>query len=368
MIHNIQALRFVAAFLVVMHHTLPPNIHPAHYASIPAWFTEISRYGFAGVDIFFVISGFIMAQTTRGLQPGLTSGMRFTLRRFLRIYTGYWPAFFLTLGLSIWLGIFQGPEISRLGSFLLLPQQHYLLNVSWTLSYELYFYLLVGLVLCLTRRHAALVMGLLFVALAVFVLLAHRAGMYLPQHYDGLAFLPQVFLTSPLVLEFLAGFLLSEYLHRFPRQPVLPWLLLTLCAIAASVWYQKWGGLQGVGMAAFLYYPERVLCFGTASLGLVALAAILPAGRHWLLRGMQRLGDASYALYLLHIPLLVILYGLWFPKIPGLLWIAGGKLSLLSYLLLCIAAAWLYHRWIERPLHRWTQRLLPAHPGSAGKA
>lgn len=358
-IQNIQILRFFAAFLVVLHHTLPPNIHPAHYAKIPAFITEISLYGFAGVDIFFVISGFIMAQTTRNISPGPQAAGSFVMRRFWRIYSGYWPAFFLTLGLSIWLGIFQGPEISRLGSFLLWPQEYYLLNVSWTLSYELYFYLLIGLVLLISRKWAWAILAALFLSLAMYVIGGFAHGLYLPERYQSLSFIFQVFLTSPLILEFFAGFLLSEFLHRYPRQPVHWWLLATVMAIAASVYYQKYGGLQGVGMAAFLYYPQRVLFFGTASVGLVAVAALAPSGRGVFGALLHRLGDASYALYLLHIPLLVILYGLLFPRIPGLLWWSGGKLALLSYLLLAVLASWAYFKWVETPLNRLGRRWLP---------
>ena len=173
---NIQILRFIAAFLVVLHHTLPPNVHPAHYANIPAWITEISVYGFAGVDIFFVISGFIMAETTRSMQPGASTASGFVFRRFLRIYSGYWPAFLLVLFLSIWLGIFNGPEISRWKSFLLLPQEFYLLNVSWTLTYELYFYLLIGAMLCFTRKQAVPVFLALLLAFVVIVAVQFNLG------------------------------------------------------------------------------------------------------------------------------------------------------------------------------------------------
>ncbi|MFG0784933.1 acyltransferase family protein [Delftia tsuruhatensis] len=353
---NIQILRFIAAFLVVLHHTLPPNVHPAHYANIPAWITEISVYGFAGVDIFFVISGFIMAETTRSMQPGASTASGFVFRRFLRIYSGYWPAFLLVLFLSIWLGIFNAPEISRWKSFLLLPQEFYLLNVSWTLTYELYFYLLIGAMLCFTRKQAVPVFLALLLAFVVIVAVQFNLGVYRSATPRENNFLLNVFLTSPLIIEFIAGFLLSEWIHRKPGQSIAAWSLFTAVALCASIWMQKYGGLMGVGMAAFLYYPERVMLFGSASLGLVALAALLPSSGSLLSRFFCKLGDASYALYLLHIPLLVILYGLLFPKIPGLLWIGGGKLSLLVYLVSVVICSLLYFKFIENPLHKISRR------------
>ncbi|WP_169457909.1 acyltransferase family protein [Ottowia thiooxydans] len=356
-IKNIQSLRFVAAFLVLIHHTLPPNVHPAHYARIPHFFTELSLYGFAGVDIFFVISGFIMAQTARQSPGGLHAGSEFIARRFLRIYTGYWPAFFLVLFLSVWLGVFQEPEISRLGSFFLLPQEKYLLNVAWTLTYELLFYLLIGVILCFTSRRAMAVIAGLFVLLALYVLVQHQRGFYVPgsNRWDLVL---DTFLTSPLILEFMAGYLLNGLLHRFPRQRLLFWLPFALLMTGLSVWVQKWGGLEGVGMAAYLYYPERALLFGSAALGWVAVAAIAPEGRSWFLRLTQKLGDASYALYLLHIPLLVILYGVLFPRLGPLLWVGGGKLSLLVYIGTCLVMSWVYFRLVEIPLHQWSRRLV----------
>ncbi|WP_423457122.1 acyltransferase family protein [Ottowia sp. VDI28] len=354
-IKNIQSLRFVAAFMVLMHHTLPPNVHPAHYARIPEAITELSMYGFSGVDIFFVISGFIMAQTARQSHGGVLAGLEFIVRRFLRIYTGYWPAFFLILFLSIWLGIFQGPEISRWASFFLLPQEKYLLNVAWTLTYELLFYLLIGGILCLTSRRAMAVISGLFILLALYVLVRHQQGFYRADNSTQWRLVFDTFLTSPLILEFMAGYLLNGFLQRFPRQRLLFWFPFAMVMTAASVYTQKWGGLQGVGMAAYLYYPERALLFGSAALGWVAVAVIVPEGRSWFFRLTQKLGDASYALYLLHIPLLVILYGLLFPRLGGLLWIGGGKLSLLLYVSTCIAMSWVYFRLIEIPLHQWSR-------------
>lgn len=349
---NIQILRFIAAFLVVLHHTLPPNVHPAHYANIPAWITEISVYGFAGVDIFFVISGFIMAETTRPMRPGAGTASSFVFRRFLRIYSGYWPAFLLVLFLSVWLGIFNGPEISRWKSFLLLPQEFYLLNVSWTLTYELYFYLLIGAMLCFTRKQAVPVFLALLASFVMIVAVQFNLGVYRSATPRENNFLLNVFLTSPLIIEFIVGFLLSEWIQRKPRQSIAAWSIFTAIALCASIWAQKYGGFLGVGMAAFLYYPERVMLFGSASVGLVALAALLPSSGSPLSRFFCRLGDASYALYLLHIPLMVILYGLLFPKIPGLLWIGGGKLSLLVYLVSVVVCSLLYFKFIENPLHK----------------
>ena len=353
-VQNIQVLRFLAAFLVALHHTLPPNVHPAHYANIPAFVTHISLFGFAGLDLFFVISGYIMAQTTQWGEPGPRAGAEFVTRRFLRIYTGYWPVFLLVLAMSTAWGVWQDPNISNWASFWLLPQYKYKLNVAWTLTYELYFYLLVGCMLVFTRRHTTAIMAVLFALLLVRVLVQLAQGFYEEANVPAIRLLPDMLFTSPLILEFMAGFLLQRLLSRHPRQRVLPWLLFTMAAWALA-WYAE---RLGAGMAAFLGFPIRALCLGGASLGLLALAVITPEWRGWPMRLMQKLGDASYALYLLHIPLLVILYGKLFPLVDGLLWWCGGKVTLLLYLLTCLVVSWAYFRWVETPLHRLSRKLV----------
>ena len=87
MLINIQFLRLAAAMLVVFYHT------SAHVRSTGAeqglFFAVNDAVGFAGVDIFFVISGFIMAHTSFGDSGGV-AGWAFLRRRIARIYSGYW--------------------------------------------------------------------------------------------------------------------------------------------------------------------------------------------------------------------------------------------------------------------------------------
>ena len=96
MLINIQFLRMVAAMLVVFYHT------SAHVRSVGAeqgaFFAVNDAIGFAGVDIFFVISGFIMAHTSFSA-AGWADGWSFLRRRLARIYSGYWPFFLLALAL-----------------------------------------------------------------------------------------------------------------------------------------------------------------------------------------------------------------------------------------------------------------------------
>ena len=99
MLLNIQFLRFVAAMLVVLYHTaaqVPDSPSAAH-----GLFALGQAIGFAGVDIFFVISGFIMAFTTFD-QGGRRASAGFARRRLTRIFSGHWPFFVLTLIIFQW--------------------------------------------------------------------------------------------------------------------------------------------------------------------------------------------------------------------------------------------------------------------------
>ena len=86
MLYNIQFLRFVAAMLVVLYHSATRL--PANDSVFQFIFSTGESLGFAGVDIFFVISGFIMAYTSSH-QSGLSESFDFARRRLARIFSGY---------------------------------------------------------------------------------------------------------------------------------------------------------------------------------------------------------------------------------------------------------------------------------------
>ena len=145
MLVNIQFLRCVAAMLVVVYHAsarMPSGEGPVSWL-----FQAGTATGFAGVDVFFVISGFIMAWTTFE-KAGSEDGSDFARRRVARIYSGYWPFFILAAVVFAWARAGHFAESNLLKSFFLWPQplNHNLLEVTWTLSFELYFYALFTLV------------------------------------------------------------------------------------------------------------------------------------------------------------------------------------------------------------------------------
>ena len=134
-------LRFAAALAVVVYHA---GKHVAATGADPGWlFRAGEAVGFAGVDVFFVISGFIMFHTTRE-SAGAAAAAEFLKRRVARIYSGYWPFFLFAALVFSRARPEHFAESNLLTSFLLwpMPLNQVLLDVSWTLSYEMYFYLL----------------------------------------------------------------------------------------------------------------------------------------------------------------------------------------------------------------------------------
>lgn len=159
---NIQLLRFIAAAMVVGFHAVPANYGiQGEVTTYAKW----AWHGGFGVDIFFVISGFVISATTLDKSRNLISSLDFTRKRFMRIYLGYWP-FFLWAIVQTWLlAEDRLPNIDFLGSFFLTETNHLklILSVSWSLTYELYFYCIFACLFLFSRIKTVIFVHILFV-------------------------------------------------------------------------------------------------------------------------------------------------------------------------------------------------------------
>jgi len=154
----VQALRGLAALLVVSVHIGAYDGFEARYFAISAPLTApLARIGNIGVDLFFIISGFIMIASTlrpdgRSLRP-----IEFFKRRCIRIYPAVW-----IIGLAMLPIYFRWPALvdahrsikpDLIASYLLLPQAGSpLLRVTWTLVFEMYFYVVFAMALIARAR------------------------------------------------------------------------------------------------------------------------------------------------------------------------------------------------------------------------
>jgi peptidoglycan/LPS O-acetylase OafA/YrhL len=169
----IDGLRGVAALLVVFFH-----LHEAISRSATSWLWSpldwVARNGFLGVDIFFVISGFVIALSVSKGSPTPSYFGRFVLRRSIRLDPPYWSAILLELGLlHATLTLFPDikvtlPSTPQLLSHLVYAQELLgygsIVPVFWTLCYEIQFYaFFVGLVVLGALLPARMRVGFLVV-------------------------------------------------------------------------------------------------------------------------------------------------------------------------------------------------------------
>jgi peptidoglycan/LPS O-acetylase OafA/YrhL len=332
---SIQAIRGFAAFAVLLYHTEALyTIYGLHAAYLHA-FTGLSM----GVDLFFVLSGFIMVYVHRG-DMGVPRRYRPYLQaRLVRIYPLLWIVSLLAIAsYAAHVGGGRGDKLhptQLICSLMLLPQSSPpLVNVSWTLVYEIFFYVLFGVVILSRAFGLALLVAWQLAVLATYCL--------------GLDTAPTAMLyLRPIALEFGFGMVVGGLITSKPR-----WL------DAAAV---SWGcfacGVLLLGL--FLARPEigpRFATFGPASALIVyGVAALERAGRLKSPRWLVHLGDASYALYLINFSVLTLVASLFVrlhlqrfaPVLAPVLTLAG------------LAAGEILHMLVEKPLGRVLRRVLP---------
>ena len=211
---NIQFLRAFAALLVVFYHTAD-HYFAAGGAQLGNVFSFIKSFGYIGVDIFFVISGYIIWITTSKYH-NLSGFFSFLYNRITRIFLGYWPYFIL---LYIVLSIYDPLSIKRLSTnasfFLMQPSMELsFLSVAWTLQFELYFYFVFSILLFVNRKNLAkaiIALCLLIILFQIYGVAYHDINQQQGYLESSLFF---TFFTSPFCLEFLLGCLIGTYFDK----------------------------------------------------------------------------------------------------------------------------------------------------------
>lgn len=311
-LNNFQGLRAVAASLVVASHIY---LEANRFGMQVIFFSRASTYADLGVAIFFALSGWLMgAQLTQSEnKPKM-----FILRRFLRIY----PLYLLcTLGV-IFYQIFVSKNFDFIhwaSSLLFLSQLsgsgHPTLYVGWTLEYEMFFYLLVAA--CIVLKNA----NLRWVVAAFVLTVACLVGVF------------------PWLVMYFAMGLLGQALPRPVKHPshLFSWLT---CGLLAS--------LLAIHVESGLGVYDYVGIYGIE----IALLLYLLANTHQVnLRFLSFLGDASYAQYLVHVPLLTIAFTFMPQNWPS--WV----IAVLSYGAV-LSLSLLVWRFIDEPLQKTLNRKL----------
>ncbi|MBR9824363.1 MAG: acyltransferase [Alphaproteobacteria bacterium] len=322
---EVQYLRAIAVLLVFLGHA---HQNEGRFFSDTA-FGDYMYFGFAGVDVFFVISGFIIHTLYRdhsGVDPV------FYLHRLNRIFPMYW-VFTLGAMLGYWLvlGRSLGPvmaETDWVRTLTLWPgNEAPLLPVAWTLTHELYFYLTYAVFLAFPVRWR--------VHMASAWLLITLIGLVIPDRNEHPLF---QLMISPFNLLFLAGVALAEWRKRFERFGVLAVVTTVSGLILGLIYTGSTGlpGLENVGVRVAVFAPFAVgLCWC-----FLALKPKLPSI-------LVAIGDWSYALYLGHTLVLDVLARLLVPRIDGAL-LDSLIFYPLGFILVLIMSA-IAHHGFERP-------------------
>lgn len=351
-LQTVQAVRGVAALVVVAFHLT--QFVEGKWGEV-LWFGLFER-GFAGVDLFFVISGFVIVYTSQRYIDRPQTLRTYLTKRAIRVYPIYWLTLLIMtvlMAVSLWLrpdGVgrtivdrWPGPD-----TFLLTPRHHALNIVSWSLSHELFFYLLFACLI--VSRKLWVVPG--------FFLLGTLFMAFTRQQYidDASSNIWAYFWFNPLNAEFALGALVG---YGFVHHAVSKWEGIG-AAILGLVW------LYGFGDTPNEFFSERLLHYGVASMLLLIAVLIYEQLRRLNLpRWLISTGDASYLIYLIHTPLLLPFTRLLARAFPSYSAV-GVPLACLALMVVVTYLSILTHRLIEKPLmHYLSARLLPKRTEAA---
>jgi peptidoglycan/LPS O-acetylase OafA/YrhL len=341
---SIQICRALAALMVVCVHVGANLKRDIYLGEAAAGFERFFSFGDAGVPFFFVLSGFIVTWVhLRDFnQPWRLGGYLF--KRAARIYPSYWIIFSATYAvayLSPTLRDALPKDVSTLlKSLLLLPQDPLMVGglgapvlvVAWSLQYEMCFYLAMGL-------------GIVRQWLLVIPVILFLLNQFTPTFGDG----------------YLHTFFTNQRIYLFGMGVVLAYVTRTKWTARSPIILVVGSGSAFVCLSALSVlavipgeHSDLVLAYGTiCSIGLFGLIRMedlgtRPVENNWLVK----LGDASYVLYLIHIPVLSVL-----SKIArslsdhwGTFGPAGANLTAVLIVVICCAVALGFNLTIEKPI------------------
>ncbi len=321
---NIQMLRGIAAMLVVLCHattqwgmTLP----------------EMSQYafaaGFTGVDLFFVISGYVISKSAVAASERngrLLGAADFGFNRAARIFPLYWIVLAASIPLAFYItGSISWGKPFSLWEVLTLSGDNPIVSVAWTLRFEVWFYALIAALILITPpTFLRWALGCFALVYGIILVWAQLTGF----NYGIVLF--------PVVLDFLFGILVFLYFDRGWKLPAGVTVAIGVTGLLIGTYMMVGNSWAKAGLRPYyLGVPAAVLVAGMISL----------EPRWRAPRLLVAMGDASYSTYLWHWP---ILYGLVMAqiKIPGLATVAATLI-----VMPCIG--WLSYRYMERPIARW---------------
>lgn len=339
-IASIQVLRAIASIMVLIRHSQSQlSGYEIKYGLEPSFLNSIDprQLGASGVDIFFVISGLVMALVTYSPRRGFAEVLLFLRKRVIRIFPPYW----LWTGVLIALLLLLPSAFSSRSfalrdacfSLFLIPYTPTsgntapLMGLAWTLWYEMYFYLLVAAGLLVPEKIYPWVLGG-FIFLCT-VMLPSPSGPVCEV------------ITNPILWEFFSGFVLGIIFSQGVT------LSRTLCVIM-------------IGLSVTLFILSNItalpfvrwLSWGAPSVLLVAGLLFFERAKENLIypAWLVALGDSSYSLYLSHLLVLAIIGKLF--VVGGIDKVVPSDIFIFLCVIGCISVNEIVFRFTERPLLR----------------
>lgn len=309
-------------------------------------FGGLFSFGHAGVDFFFVLSGFIITFIHARDIDKPAQFRAFWRKRLWRVFPLYW---FATLSFQALLAF--SPTAGReeqhlshiLASWLLFPEAAWpILDVGWSLRHEFLFYALFS-VLILNRR-----MGSLCLAIWAGVCLLNASWIMATGEYafSGVA---QEIVFRPFNIEFFFGMSTALLVRRRVWRPA--------CMLAAGVAIFFGNGLyESFGPKQSLEWPAHQLLYALGAALILYGVARLDLAQRWTIPAWAlKLGTASYSIYLIHMPV-VLVSGELIRRAQSVVSVPV-EAGFVAVLVVSVIAGLVVHRYVERPIMRYSSRL-----------
>ncbi|SEO26841.1 Peptidoglycan/LPS O-acetylase OafA/YrhL, contains acyltransferase and SGNH-hydrolase domains [Mucilaginibacter gossypiicola] len=357
---SIQVLRAIAVLMVVFIHTISSANYLFtgkglfHSKAVIATYYFLADWGAIGVDLFFIISGFIMTRVVAPFESVKNGWKDFILKRVIRIIPYYWliSAVYLVLSIMWHQPVTLQSVLSTLFFFPVFNSFQYIspiLFVGWSLSIELYFYLLIAVLLIFKTQNLKIKLVVIMCALTLLGVLVNSNYVIID------------FALSPLLFEFALGVILGMFYDRFKgfERKNIAWFFFTVSIVLGAFLMSR---------SIFIDHKEITLPNNIFSNTWIALRrsliwgipCMLFAGGYILLEKsifatnnlyvkitepLVLLGNASYTCYLVHI------MGIkFFAIIFRYLGISSPDVYIILCTLVCVAASVPVYKYVELPL------------------
>lgn len=342
---SIQVLRGVAAMLVVL-------FHFRHYINdvypIKDLGDRLFLFGEAGVDIFFVISGFIIVYSSRNREKNTFA--EFSIKRFFRLY----PLYFIVL--TIYLASYHDEAFSLVNiikSYLLIPIDYNgkapwfglsTIYTAWTLTYESYFYIVFAISILISHKYRVIVCSSIILLVMYFSQVNSYGEFSLialagKNDFNGLIY-NFLFASSPLIVDFILGMFVA-YLYIYYEKQIKPHEVITFVFMMILT-------ISLIFMVSHATASVGPLSWGWCSVGIVL--SLLIISRNLSInypRWMIYLGEMSYSIYINHVVVKKVAFSYIGPL--GLFKGGDGAVILFSLVAATLCISYGTYNLIEKP-------------------